>query len=1108
MRRVPLIPAILGLTLVVTAAPTPAGAASAGASNSAAAVVTQRHGVAGTVPAHQPSHPRDGFLPTGQELVRVAGRFALSGRARDSVVTLRVPHGHTYVIPSSTVPLVGGALDLSLFDAQLAVRHDSHRLAVQITHKGVLDPIPGIRITSDTGRVARGYLTATTARTFGAALALDQGVLDGVTISRPRAPRQPATRTSKRYPMRTIELTVANADERTGGLIMNLDDSSRYADALFLVPGKARLSVPVGHYHVFAYNVSAPIDDGGSGVNRLIEVDFEVTDDTAVQEFTLDFAQATSPVHLADPPRPVETIYGSANYARVDEPGTGRGGLLFEFETPYELRVQPYAGPALGAIDYSVLVSAFEHDFGDASSSYLYQGLYLDDQIAADQTYAIDEANLATVETDFHADREGVHQQFTRLPFHRTLPLTRSLPFTGGLSRTEYVDLPAGLPSMEMSDADILAEDATQLVPTQTSIYAAGETYHQSWHAGPIAPGFDRTSRPNSLFETLCAACRIGDTIGIGMDPITDSDPTHFGFMVPFLNGTAPAAMATLTEGGKRVARSPNATGVVTDVSRRERRFALTVDAIRYTAAATRSTRSHTRVGFSSKAGQGPLAPAEWHCAGCRVLPVLTAKLAYPENLVGQVQPGVSHFEVEAGRIQGAAPAAVTSVAIWLRPSNYAWTRFPASSDGDGHFHVDVDLPSFLGRSYVDVRVVARDEGGSVWDQTVERAFQFMGPVLDKQAAPRADSVWRQGQVRDACKDTASGYRCLARWRPGAGPGLLAPRSGAARVGTPDDGYGPTQIQSMYGLDPKAPGTTVAIVDAFDYPRAEQDLAAYRKAWGLPPCTTANDCFRKIDQRGGTDYPQSDAGWALEAALDIQAVSAACPRCSILLVEADTNQSDDMGEAVNRAVAEGATIVSNSYGSPEGYESPTEDALYYTHPGVAQLVSSGDFGFGQASFPASSPHVVAVGGTRVTRTQTGWRHRAWSGAGSGCSAFFAKPAWQQDENCLMRTVSDVSALADPATGLAVYDTFGLGSSNGWIVVGGTSLAAPLMAGMVAQRGHPELLDDAGYIYRHHARLTDVVGGTTGVCGGDYLCTAVAGYDAPTGVGTPYRLRGL
>ncbi|MFD0503054.1 carboxypeptidase regulatory-like domain-containing protein [Streptomyces chiangmaiensis] len=298
-------------------------------------------------------------------------------------------------------------------------------------------------------------------------------------------------------------------------------------------------------------------------------------------------------------------------------------------------------------------------------------------------------------------------------------------------------------------------------------------------------------------------------------------------------------------------------------------------------------------------------------------------------------------------------------------------------------------------------------------------------------------------------------------------------------------------------------------MDAFDDPTAESDLATYREHWGLPPCTTDNGCFTKIDQRGGHDYPVPDESWAGEISLDLDAVSAACPRCHILLVEADSNSAEDLGQAVDQAVASGAQVVSNSYGGPEDPGVISAGEKHYQHPGVAIVASSGDNGYG-VSYPASSPYVTSVGGTSLTRdasTSRGWTETVWnnySGApGSGCSAVEPKPYFQNDPGCHGRTVADVSALADPFTGLAVYQTFG---GFGWSQYGGTSLAAPIIAGVYALAGRPAAGDSPNW-YPYAAptgSLNDVTAGDNGSCdqAAKYLCTAGEGYDGPTGLGTP------
>jgi N-acetylneuraminic acid mutarotase len=313
-------------------------------------------------------------------------------------------------------------------------------------------------------------------------------------------------------------------------------------------------------------------------------------------------------------------------------------------------------------------------------------------------------------------------------------------------------------------------------------------------------------------------------------------------------------------------------------------------------------------------------------------------------------------------------------------------------------------------------------------------------------------------------------------------------------------GFGPTDLQSAYNLPSGGAGQTVAIVDAFDNPTAESDLAVYRQQYGLPPCTTANGCFTKIDQRGGTSYPAPDDGWAGEMALDVDMVSAICPSCKILLVEADDNSSANLGTAVNQAVAQGAKYVSNSYGGDAGSGDTQSDDAYYHHPGVAITASSGDYGYG-VEYPAASPYVTAVGGTSLVKDTTsvrGWSEAAWNGAGSGCSGFETKPSFQTDSGCSRRTVADVSAVADPNTGVAVY--FG-----GWHIFGGTSVSAPIMASVYALAGEPaagSMPNSAPYQHQHTSDLNDVTSGSNGSCNPAYLCTAGPGYDGPTGLGTP------
>jgi len=323
--------------------------------------------------------------------------------------------------------------------------------------------------------------------------------------------------------------------------------------------------------------------------------------------------------------------------------------------------------------------------------------------------------------------------------------------------------------------------------------------------------------------------------------------------------------------------------------------------------------------------------------------------------------------------------------------------------------------------------------------------------------------------------------------------------NGKASPNAVPSGYGPSDLRSAYAITTNGT-TTIAIVDAYGYANAESDLAVYRSQYGLPACTTANGCFKKVNQSGQqSNYPRENTGWAQESALDLDMASAMCPGCKLILVEASSNSFANLAAAVNTAASlPGVTVISNSYGGGETGSTTYEPS--YNHAGKAITVSTGDSGYG-VQFPASSPHVIAVGGTHLTRASNarGWSETAWSSGGSGCSTVYAKPSFQSDPLCTKRMEADVSAVGDPATGVAVYGPTSRRGS-GWLVFGGTSVSAPLIGGIYGVTGHTP--NGADSIYAHVGSLNDVTSGTNGSCGGTYFCTAQPGYDGPTGNGTP------
>ena len=339
--------------------------------------------------------------------------------------------------------------------------------------------------------------------------------------------------------------------------------------------------------------------------------------------------------------------------------------------------------------------------------------------------------------------------------------------------------------------------------------------------------------------------------------------------------------------------------------------------------------------------------------------------------------------------------------------------------------------------------------------------------------------------------------RCFARVRTDV--------RGLGRDSTPS-GYGPAQLQSAYKLpsSTNGAGQTVAIVDAYDDPNIASDLAVYRSQYGLPACTTANGCFTKVNQNGvAGSYPAANGGWAEEESLDVDMVSANCPNCKIILVEANSATNANLGAAVNTAVSLGANVISNSYGGSESGSSNSN----YNHPGTIITASAGDDGTGAAQ-PCSYSTVVCVGGTTLSTANNarGWTETAWADSGSGCSAYVTKPSWQTDKGCTKRSEADTSADANPSTGVAVYDSYAYEGYSGWLVFGGTSVASPLIASVYALAGNASTLNYAQSIWQAggSSSLNDVTSGSNGRCSKNYqyICNAGVGYDGPTGWGTP------
>lgn len=383
-------------------------------------------------------------------------------------------------------------------------------------------------------------------------------------------------------------------------------------------------------------------------------------------------------------------------------------------------------------------------------------------------------------------------------------------------------------------------------------------------------------------------------------------------------------------------------------------------------------------------------------------------------------------------------------------------------------------------------------------------AFLGCGTAEPGDEQQRAELSAVQSRTRPQRNDALEGNHSFAH--------ALTDELGRTLFTSTPTGWTPNDLRSAYKLPSSGgSGKIIAIVDPYDNPNAESDLAVYRSQFGLPPCTTANGCFQKVNQNGAASPLPRAADpttfRALEISIDLDMASAGCPDCNILLIESNTDSNADLYTAVLTAVRMRAAVVSNSWGHPEVSADAATDAMVFNHPGVSIFFSSGDDGFTEPpQYPASSQYVIAVGGTTLRKagSSRGWSEKAWGGlltslgTGSGCSRNIPKPSWETDLLCLKRMVADVAAVAE---NVAVYDSYSAGS-GGWAVgTYGTSIAAPLVAAIYALTGNEAAGPSLPYSKR--GAFFDVTSGSTGICLlWPYYCAASIGYDGPTGIGSP------
>ena len=850
-------------------------------------------------------------------------------------------------------------------------------------------------------------------------------------------------------------------------VVINTDDPARAQWDGLMFAGDSRISVPAGHYSVAVAAFETDAKDNPTETELLSVTD--VTVPAAGTAVALD-GRSAAPVSFTTP-------LPSVDSATVVGWSRGVGTKLVTMDIGAMAGTRFYVGqaakPKYGVLQYSVTGRRVSPAATVAPYSYAL-AVPKTDSIGASQTYPVAASSLATVDNTFVTDQPSqdaltwddfaLHGQG---PGNPALPALPYIPVHAPGSDRRYVSTDSSFDYDGTFDPNGSYVDNLD----RTLALKAGQHVSLTWRGGVITPAPATVDGP-------CFLCRDGDTLhGVGvMDTDFSGD-----------SGQWSDGPTTLSEDGKQI-YSGGTEGYEFDqkLATGKHHYAYAIDATHDTGVTALSTHTQIAWGFDSTTSTGPV-------------PILFAGAGFNADNHDNIAPGKASVSIAFHHQPGVTDSEVTAASADVSfDDGKTWQPTAVTLTDGHHARGTFTVPADTKPGYLTVRFHGTDKAGSTLDETVHNAALVNAPhgIATPPSTDNPPSV----AAHPVCANAAAGHaRCLAlttdaKWQPSA-----------AKL---PDGLGPNDFKAAYNLPASAKSGTVAIVDAGGDATAEADLTVYRKTYGLPACTTANGCLKILNQNGKTAPlppvdPEDD--WTGEISLDLDMVSAVCPACHIVLVEANSSSTEDLSKAETVATGSGAVAVSNSFGGDENTASLAH-AKDFSKAGVAITASTGDAGFIEASWPASLSTVIAVGGTTLTKAGNarGWTETAWNGAGSGCSGYVAKPSWQKDQDCPMRTIADIAAVADPATGPAVY------GDGDWYVSGGTSASSPIIAAMVALAGNSAKLNNARYIYQHAGALNDVTSGSNKHwdCGGDYLCTAGKGYDGPTGLGTPNGLGAL
>jgi hypothetical protein len=1046
---------------------------------------------------------------------------------------------HTYEIPAPAFAYLGHGLDPSLFDVSRLPRTGT--LPVTVSYRGLRPPaLPGITLTSTRPGVATGSLASASAQIFIKALVrqyvhdhatgrygTDGLFANGTTIRLTGAPlpARPA-RGFRLYPL-TVKGIALNGKPDVGDSItvFNTDNfdyfSGPFEGQSVFYNGIAKFSVPAGHYN--ALGLYTVVNSSGSPVAWHLVVDpgFTVAGNTAV---TSDARMATSAITLTVP-RPVTAGVLTWTLALTDKAGASYTNGFSILGSGFTMYVNPTSQhPLSGSLRVTLQDQLTSPT--TAKSPYNYNLSFADPpNVITKQVYHATSANLATITARYYSDvkETGGLLRSSAYKFSvNQFGLVWLMPVKTPLQETEY--LSAGAPAVYWSTQYIANQGTLGGGQSDSSVsYPAGEHATNNWNAYPLHSSLNAgVLGSQAVYPVVLSATRAGDDLSFQIFPFGDNTPGHNG--AGYWAGDAvkpPGGISgryVLDENGKQIAagnadQSPKGYSAFIGkfkVAPAAAAYQLTLTADRAISPYVLSTKTSTTWTWRSAHESGTVLPLGWVCPNltrkCASQPLLTMDYDVANlGLNGVAPAGSQVVKVSVTHQQAAAASAISGLTASVSADG-GKTWQPATVKGSGSTWY-ASFSATAG-SKVSLRIGAKDSAGGAISETVLNAY-----AINSSAASA-------GYRSPACATQKAGHvSCFLAYDPQT-PTVRAAATGfnAGALAGPT-GWGAPDIQKAYKLPVSRSGGTVALVEWYDTPKLETYLNVYRKQYGLGSCTTANGCFRKVNQNGkASPLPQNGTGSGadLEATLDVDMVSAVCPKCHILVVEANSPAFSDVAAAENTAARLGAVAISNSYGAREtGYSQAYASA--YNHPGHTIVASSGDTGWGGASFPANLTTVTAVGGTQLSKTSNsrGYSEVVWNtpglgAASSGCSAYVAKPKWQHDKSCPGRTVADVSALA---YNVAIYNTDW--AKDGWLPVAETSAASPIVAGIYALAGNATKVMP-GSEYAHPSAYFDVTTGNNDwwnqahgkSCDYTYLCVAKPGYDAPTGLGTPNGITGF